>query len=86
MQSPEYLADSVRAAAFVCRDYHTGQSSGCYAVQCGSWEYLTADDLRRAADELETHYLGESVEVDEAIADLRAAADQWGAVQAELLS
>jgi hypothetical protein len=86
MQSPEYLAESVCAAAFVCRDYHTGQWSGCYAVQCGSWEYLTADDLRRAADELETHYLGEADEVEEAIADLRAAADQWGAVQAELLS
>lgn len=84
MREAEYLAHSVRVAAFICRDYHGGQWSACYAIQCGSWEHLTADDLRRAADEL-APFEGEGDEVWEAIRDLREGADHWGDVQAALI-
>ena len=82
----EALAHNLIEAAFVCRDWHSGQWSGCYAVQCGQWEHLTAGDLDRAAWELQRHldtctddYCDCSVLLD-AIDALRDAAAEWEAV------
>lgn len=84
----ETLAHNLIAAAFVCRDWYDGQASGCYAVQCGQWEHLTAGELERAAYELQRH--GETCADDycdcsdlpDAIDALHDAAENWDAVKA----
>jgi hypothetical protein len=41
------------SAAFLARDYHSGQFSGLYRLSCGDWEALTLDDYRDACSEFQ---------------------------------
>ena len=76
------LGHALREAAFICRDWHSGQSSACYKIQCGEFYHLEAHDLERAARELRSH-MGKPELPDDDAADLAAAANALDRCAAE---
>ena len=73
--------DSIVAAAFVARDWHGGQWSALYRLQCGNFDYETIQDaaaeLARAIERYpvsndETYDADAIIEANQALADLES--------------